>query len=76
MREELLAHVSGVFEAELATISDDRAALEQTAQRFGNPCDGDEPAARVGSGKLATRAALGGPSRRVHPERSFAALPG
>jgi hypothetical protein len=37
MREELLAHVSGVFEEEFAQLSDERAALDRTAQRFGNP---------------------------------------
>jgi hypothetical protein len=39
MREELLAHVSGVFEEESAKLGDDLAALERTAQRFGNPAD-------------------------------------
>jgi hypothetical protein len=39
MREELLAHVSGVFEEELAQVGDDRAALERTALRFGNPAE-------------------------------------
>jgi len=39
MREELLAHVSGVFEEESAKLGDDRAALERTAQRFGNPAE-------------------------------------
>ena len=37
MREELLAHVVGVFEEESARLGDDRAALERTALRFGNP---------------------------------------
>jgi hypothetical protein len=37
MREELLAHVLGVFEEETARIGDDRAALERTALRFGDP---------------------------------------
>jgi hypothetical protein len=37
MREELLAHVSGVFEEEFAQLGDERAALDRTAQRFGNP---------------------------------------
>jgi hypothetical protein len=37
MRQELLAHVSGVFEDELAQLGDERAALDRTAQRFGNP---------------------------------------
>jgi len=39
MREELLAHVSGVFDEELAQLGDDRAALERTALRFGNPAE-------------------------------------
>src|SRR5262249_38219575 len=39
MREELLAHVSGVFEEELAKLGDERIALERTAQRFGKPAD-------------------------------------
>lgn len=39
MREELLAHVGGVFDEELARLGDDQAALEQTARRFGNPGD-------------------------------------
>jgi hypothetical protein len=39
MREELLAHVVGVFEEECARLGDERAALERTAQRFGNPAE-------------------------------------
>jgi len=39
MREELLAHVSGVFEAELAQLGDERAALERATQRFGSPAE-------------------------------------
>jgi hypothetical protein len=39
MREELLAHVVGVFEEEAARLGDDRAALEWTALRFGNPAE-------------------------------------
>ena len=39
MREELLAHVSGVFDEESAKLGDDRAALERTALRFGNPAE-------------------------------------
>ena len=39
MREELLAHVSGAFEGESAQLGDDRAALERTALRFGNPAE-------------------------------------
>jgi hypothetical protein len=36
IREELLAHVSEVFEEELGQGRDERAALERTAQRFGD----------------------------------------
>jgi hypothetical protein len=39
MREELLAHVLGVFEEESARLGDDRAALEWTALRFGDPTE-------------------------------------
>ena len=39
MREELLAHVAGVFEEEAARLGDERAALERTALRFGNPVE-------------------------------------
>src|SRR5262249_33715450 len=39
MREELLAHVVGVFAEEGARPSDDRAALGRTALRFGNPAE-------------------------------------
>jgi hypothetical protein len=39
MREELLAHVTAVFEEELARLADEQAALERTAQRFGNPAE-------------------------------------
>jgi hypothetical protein len=39
MREELLAHVVGVFEEEGAKLGDDRAALERTALRFGDPAE-------------------------------------
>jgi hypothetical protein len=35
MREELLAHVVGVFEEESSKLVEDRAALERTAMRFG-----------------------------------------
>jgi hypothetical protein len=38
MREELLAHVTAVFEDE-ATRGDEGAAIQQTALRFGNPAD-------------------------------------
>jgi hypothetical protein len=37
MREELLAHVSAVFEEEWTELGDGRAALERTARRFGDP---------------------------------------
>jgi hypothetical protein len=39
MREELLAHVSAVFEEEAAKLGNERVALERTAERFGNPAD-------------------------------------
>src|SRR5262249_27248302 len=39
MREELLAHLLGVFEEESARLGDDRAALERTALRFGDPTE-------------------------------------
>jgi hypothetical protein len=39
MREELLAHVSGVFAEEVAQLSDEGAALERTALRFGNTAE-------------------------------------
>jgi hypothetical protein len=38
MREELLAHVTAVFEEE-AKLGDESAALERTAQRFGPPAE-------------------------------------
>jgi hypothetical protein len=39
MREELLAHISAVFEEEAARLDDEQAALTRTAQRFGNPAE-------------------------------------
>ena len=39
MREELLAHVSAAFEEELATLGDEAAALNRTAERFGDPVE-------------------------------------
>jgi hypothetical protein len=39
MREELLAHVSGAFEDELARVQDEHAALERTRVRFGDPTE-------------------------------------
>ena len=39
MREELLAHVNGVFEEEFSQLDDEHTALERTALRFGNPTE-------------------------------------
>ena len=39
MGEELLAHVSAVFEEEAVKLGEERAALERTALRFGNPVE-------------------------------------
>ena len=39
MREELLAHVSGVFEEEFAHLGDESAALARTSERFGQPAE-------------------------------------
>jgi hypothetical protein len=39
MREELLAHVTAVFEEEQARLGDEPLALERTAQRFGSPTE-------------------------------------
>jgi hypothetical protein len=39
IREELAAHVRGVFEEESAKLGDDHVALERTALRFGNPAE-------------------------------------
>jgi ATP-dependent Clp protease ATP-binding subunit ClpC len=39
IREELLAHVSAVFEEEATRLGNEQAALERTAQRFGNPAE-------------------------------------
>ena len=39
VREELLAHVSGVFEEAFAQLGDDRAALQRTQERFGPAAD-------------------------------------
>ena len=43
MREEILAHVVGVFEEEAARLGGERAALERTALRFGNPAEVTSP---------------------------------
>jgi hypothetical protein len=37
IREELLAHLTSVYEEELARLGEEQAALLQTQQRFGNP---------------------------------------
>ncbi|MBI1831056.1 MAG: hypothetical protein HYR84_06365 [Planctomycetes bacterium] len=39
MREELLAHVTAVFEQEFAQLGDEQAALARTSERFGKPAD-------------------------------------
>ncbi len=39
VREELLVHVSGVFEEEFARLGDDRGALAQTTVRLGDPAE-------------------------------------
>jgi hypothetical protein len=39
MREELLAHVTAVFDEEAAQSGDERLALKQTERRFGNPAE-------------------------------------
>jgi hypothetical protein len=39
LREELLAHVSAVFEEEAARLDNEQAALERTAQRFGTTAE-------------------------------------
>jgi hypothetical protein len=37
MREELLAHLTSIFEEEYEKLGDEQAALEQARQRFGDP---------------------------------------
>jgi ATP-dependent Clp protease ATP-binding subunit ClpC len=37
MREELLAHLTAIFEEEVETLGDDQAALAQAKRRFGDP---------------------------------------
>ena len=39
IREELLAHVTSVFEEELAHLDDEQAALDAARRRFGAPSD-------------------------------------
>jgi len=36
MREELLAHLTAIFEEEVETLGDDQAALDQAKRRFGD----------------------------------------
>jgi hypothetical protein len=53
MREELLAHVTAVFEDE-AKLGDESAALERTAERFGTPAElTQQLQAAVSSGEAA-----------------------
>jgi hypothetical protein len=39
MREELLAHVTDVFDEEFASSHDEAIAMEKSAERFGNPAE-------------------------------------
>jgi ATP-dependent Clp protease ATP-binding subunit ClpC len=39
MREELLAHLTAIFEEEAARLGDEQAALERAAERFGDPAE-------------------------------------
>lgn len=39
MREELLSHLTAIFEEEFEKLGDEQAALEQAQRRFGNPRD-------------------------------------
>ena len=39
MREELLAHLTGIYDQERARQGDERAAREEAARRFGEPAD-------------------------------------
>jgi hypothetical protein len=39
MREELLAHLTAVYEEELARLGDEQVALAQAARRFGDPAE-------------------------------------
>ena len=39
MREELLAHLSAVFEEEAVRLGDEQAALERAGERFGDPTE-------------------------------------
>ena len=66
MREELLAHLCGVFEEESAKNVEDRIALERTSLRFGNP-------AEITSQLQESVTAIDGILRRLeaHPEESM-----
>jgi hypothetical protein len=62
MREELLAHVIGVFEEEFSRLDDEPAALERTVSRFGNPSEvTSELQASVPAGDSITRFLEGRP---------------
>jgi hypothetical protein len=39
MREDLLAHLTAIFEEEAAKLCDERAALDRAAERFGDPVE-------------------------------------
>jgi hypothetical protein len=39
MRHELLAHLTAIFEEERGRLGDERAALEEARQRFGDPAE-------------------------------------
>src|SRR5262245_35540347 len=39
MREELLAHLTGIYDQEHARLGDERAALDKAIRRFGEPAD-------------------------------------
>ena len=39
IREELLAHLTAIFEEEAARLGDEQAALERAAERFGDPAE-------------------------------------
>jgi ATP-dependent Clp protease ATP-binding subunit ClpC len=39
MREELFAHITGIYEQELARVHDPAAALERASSRFGSPAE-------------------------------------
>ena len=39
MREELLAHLTAIFEEEVEKLGDDRPALDRAKRRFGDPSE-------------------------------------